>query len=137
METYRFQKISYPYEGKLTLKEALKIKNKKEKVTLYIVDDFIRNEMVRIQFMKHYVRLLKKLQFYLARDDDTGVAYQEALNEMERFRRMIQNKKRFLLEKELFRMEKELRFYEEQAKYKLMMLNNLVYTREIDNRRSK
>ena len=107
METYQFQKSSFQYEGKLDLKDSLKIKNKKEKVIIYIVDDFIQREFIQIQLRKLYNKLIQMLKFYLDSDDDTGIAYQEMLNEIEKFRVIMKTKKQFLFDQDILKMEKQ------------------------------
>ena len=137
METYYCKKISYSYQGTLELKEALKIKNKKQQATLYVVDDFLCEVLVKTQILKNYEKLVRMLQFFLDSDDDTGVAYQEALNELERFRRMYWNKKRYLMKVEQEELEKDLKKYEEMIKRKLFFLSRMPYQRTSENRRSK
>ena len=69
---------------------------------------------------------------------DTGTAYHEALNEIEKFRQLVKNKYRaYLLEKELKEMSLELSKKVKVAKDKLVYLNviNMEYTNE--NRRSR
>ena len=51
---------------------------------------------------KKYLKLLRLVDFYLTSDDDTGTAYHEALNEIEKFRQLVKNKYRsYLLEQTL------------------------------------
>ena len=135
MTNYIVIKKSYSYLGELSLGKPLKI-NKNEIINIYdlaMQEIFITNKVY-----KKYLKLLKLVNFYLNSEDDTGTAYHEALNEIEKFRQLVKNKYRaYLLEKELKKMSLELSKKVKIAKEKLVYLNvmNMEYTNE--NRRSR
>ena len=87
---------------------------------------------------KKYLKLLKLVNFYLTSDDDTGTAYHEALNEIEKFRQLVKNKYRaYLLEKTLKEMSLELQKKVMDAKKRLIFVETKSYDYMNENRRSK
>ena len=85
-----------------------------------------------------YLKLLKMVNFYLNSDDDTGTAYHEALNEIEKFRQLVKNKYRaYLLEKTLKEMSLELQKKVMDAKKRLIFVETKSYDYTNENRRSK
>ena len=78
------------------------------------------------------------VNFYLTSDDDTGTAYHEALNEIERFRQLVKNKYRaYLLDKTLKEMSLELQKKIMDAKKRLIFIEAKSYDYTNENRRSK
>ena len=135
MTNYIVIKKSYSYLGELSLGKPLKI-NKNEIINIY--DLAMQKIFITNKVYKKYLKLLKLVNFYLNSEDDTGTAYHEALNEIEKFRQLVKNKYRaYLLEKELKKMSLELSKKVKIAKEKLVYLNvmNMEYTNE--NRRSR
>lgn len=135
MTNYIVIKKSYSYLGELSLGKPLKI-NKNEIINIY--DLAMQKIFITNKVYKKYLKLLKLVNFYLNSEDDTGTAYHEALNEIEKFRQLVKNKYRaYLLEKELKEMSLELSKKVKVAKDKLVYLNviNMEYINE--NRRSR
>ena len=123
METYKCIEKSYSYTGKLILDKSITISYTKEKTNIHVVDYIIKKEVTKRQLVKRYEKLIKFITFYLANDDDSGVAYQEALNEINKYKQIIRNKYRIYIKKNnIERIEKELAKYEELLKRKLMYL---------------
>ena len=125
MTNYIVIKKSYSYLGELSLGKPLKI-NKNEIINIY--DLAMQKIFITNKVYKKYLKLLKLVNFYLNSEDDTGTAYHEALNEIEKFRQLVKNKYRAYLE-----LSKKVKV----AKDKLVYLNviNMEYTNE--NRRSR
>ncbi len=91
----------------------------------------------KIAFQK-YKELLIILTNLLTDDDDSGDAFREALNRIEKFRMEIKNKYRaYLMNKELEQMSKQLTILKKEANRRLeeIQLSYLEY--QADNRRSK
>ena len=135
MTNYIVIKKSYSYLGELSLGKPLKI-SKNEIINIY--DLTMQKIFITNKVYKKYLKLLKLVNFYLNSEDDTGTAYHEALNEIEKFRQLVKNKYRaYLLEKELKEMSLELSKKVKVAKDKLVYLNviNMEYINE--NRRSR
>ena len=123
METYKCSKISYSYQGKIELGEALVVPNKKEHVSLSIVDQYIQKEMIHLQILKRFRKLFKQLNFYLEQDDDSGVAYQEILNEAAKFRSILRKKYHdYIKEEEEKTLLASLDLFERRARSKLLFL---------------
>ena len=123
METYKCIKKSYSYTGKLILDKSITISYTKEKINIHVVDYIIKKEVTKRQLVKRYEKLIKFITFYLANDDDSGVAYQEALNEINKYKQIIRNKyRKYIKKNNIERIEKELAKYEELLKRKLMYL---------------
>ena len=127
METYKCMEKSYSYDGKLTLDKSITISYTKEKSNIHVVDYIIKKEITKRQLVT----------FYLANDDGSGVAYQEALNEITRYREIIRNKyRKFIKETNIEKIENELAKYETLIKRKLMYLEK-ENTEIKESRRSK
>lgn len=123
METYKCIEKSYSYTGKLILDKSITISYTKEKTNIHVVDYIIKKEITKRQLVKRYEKLIKFITFYLANDDDSGVAYQEALNEINKYKQIIRNKyRKYIKKNNIERIEKELAKYEELLKRKLMYL---------------
>lgn len=123
METYKCIEKSYSYTGELILDKSITISYTKEKTNIHVVDYIIKKEVTKRQLVKRYEKLIKFITFYLANDDDSGVAYQEALNEINKYKQIIRNKyRKYIKKNNIERIEKELAKYEELLKEKLMYL---------------
>lgn len=123
METYKCIEKSYSYTGELILDKSITISYTKEKTNIHVVDYIIKKEVTKRQLVKRYEKLIKFITFYLANDDDSGVAYQEALNEINKYKQIIRNKyRKYIKKNNIERIEKELAKYEELLKRKLMYL---------------
>ena len=123
METYKCIEKSYSYTGKLILDKSITISYTKEKTNIHVVDYIIKKEITKRQLVKRYEKLIKFITFYLANDDDSGVAYQDALNEINKYKQIIRNKyRKYIKKNNIERIEKELAKYEELLKRKLMYL---------------
>lgn len=137
METYKCMEKSFSYDGKLTLDKSITISYTKENANIHVVDYIIKKEITKRQLVKRYEKLIKLLTFYLANDDGSGVAYQEALNEITRYREIIRNKyRKFIKETNIEKIEKELAKYETLIERKLMYLEK-ENTEIKESRRSK
>lgn len=123
METYKCIEKSYSYTGELILDKSITISYTKGKTNIHVVDYIIKKEVTKRQLVKRYEKLIKFITFYLANDDDSGVAYQEALNEINKYKQIIRNKyRKYIKKNNIERIEKELAKYEELLKRKLMYL---------------
>ncbi|MDD6245242.1 MAG: hypothetical protein PUB03_06245 [bacterium] len=138
METYRCVEKSYSYDGDLMLDKAISISYTKKSSVIHVVDYIIKKEMLKKQLAKKLDRLMFLLKFYLESDDDSGVAYQEALNEINKFREILRNKYRKLMNEEMLEsINNELLKYEILFKRKLHFLGQKVETVTKEGRRSK
>lgn len=138
METYRCVEKSYSYDGDLMLDKAISISYTKKSSVIHVVDYIIKKEMLKKQLAKKLDRLMCLLKFYLESDDDSGVAYQEALNEINKFREILRNKYRKLMNEEMLEsINNELLKYEILFKRKLHFLGQKVETVTKEGRRSK
>ena len=107
MNNYLIIEKSFTYNGDLTLGKELTIKSHDNKVFIYNLE--IQKVFISNKVYKKYLKLLKMVNFYLNSDDDTGTAYHEALNEIEKFRQLVKNKYRaYLLDETLKEMSLEL-----------------------------
>lgn len=136
MNSYLVVEKSFTYNGDLTLGKELAIKSHDSKVFIYSLEmqkGFISNKVY-----KKYLKLLRLVNFYLNSDDDTGTAYHEALNEIEKFRQLVKNKYRaYLLDKTLKEMSLELQKKIMDAKKRLIFVETKNYDYVNENRRSK
>lgn len=138
METYRCVEKSYSYDGDLMLDKAISISYTKKSSVIHVVDYIIKKEMLKRQLAKKLDKLMRLLKFYLENDDDSGVAYQEALNEINKFREILRNKYRKLMNEEMLEsINNELLKYEILFKRKLHFLGQKVETVTKEGRRSK
>ncbi len=138
METYRCVEKSYSYDGDLMLDKAISISYTKKSSVIHVVDYIIKKEMLKKQLAKKLDKLMRLLKFYLENDDDSGVAYQEALNEINKFREILRNKYRKLMNEEMLEsINNELLKYEILFKRKLHFLGQKVETVTKEGRRSK
>ena len=138
METYRCVEKSYSYDVDLMLDKAISISYTKKSSVIHVVDYIIKKEMLKKQLAKKLDKLMFLLKFYLESDDDSGVAYQEALNEINKFREILRNKYRKLMNEEMLEsINNELLKYEILFKRKLHFLGQKVETVTKEGRRSK
>lgn len=94
---------------------------------LMLYDKKLAYPIVKKQVDKKYQKLISTLTELLVSDDDTGSCYQEALNQIEKFRQIIKNKYRGYLEKkELEEMGKQLSMFQKEAKNRFMELQNAI-----------
>lgn len=127
MRRYHVLRISKTYDEKIPLDNVLRLSFSKIHISsVSIYNPNFQKEVITKKVMNNYQKLLKRLTFYLETDDETGTAYQEALNEIERFRLLIKNKYRaYMLEEQLKEMGKTLSFLQKKAKRKLQMLQHV------------
>lgn len=136
MNNYLIIEKSYTYNGDLTLGKELTITSYDNKVFIYNLD--IQKVFISNKVYKKYLKLLRLVDFYLTSDDDTGTAYHEALNEIEKFRQLVKNKYRsYLLEQTLKEMSLELKKKVMDAKKRLIVMEAKNYDYVNENRRSK
>lgn len=136
MNNYLVTEKSFTYTGDLTLGKELTIKSHDNKVSIYSLE--IQKVFISKKVYKKYLKLLKLVKFYLNSDDDTGTAYHEALNEIEKFRQLVKNKYRaYLLDKTLKEMSLELQKKVMSAKRRLILVDTKNYDYINENRRSK
>ena len=136
MNSYLIVEKSLTYNGELTLGKELTIKFYDNKVFIYSLD--LQKVFISNKVYKKYLKLLKIVNFYLNSDDDTGTAYHEALNEIERFRQLVKNKYRaYLLDKTLKAMSLELSKKVMEAKRRLIYIEAKNYDYINENKRSK
>lgn len=133
MNNYLVIEKSFTYIGELTLGKELTIKSHDNKISIYSLE--IQKVFISNKVYKKYLKLLKLVDFYLNSDDDTGTAYHEALNEIERFRQLVKNKYRdYILDKALKEMSLELQKKVINAKKRLLFVETKNYDYE-NNRR--
>lgn len=136
MNNYLIIEKSFTYNGDLTLGKELTITSYDNKVFIYNLD--IQKVFISNKVYKKYLKLLRLVDFYLTSDDDTGTAYHEALNEIEKFRQLVKNKYRsYLLEQTLKEMSLELKKKVMDAKKRLIVMEAKNYDYVNENRRSK
>lgn len=136
MNSYLVIEKSYEYNGSLILGKGLNINLKNEIISIYDLE--IQKIFITNKVYKKYLKLLKIVNFYLNSEDDTGTAYHEALNEIERFRQLVKNKYRaYLLDKILKEMSKELSKKVNDAKRRILYIDINTYNYTNENRHSK
>ncbi len=120
---------SYEYSGDLTLGKELNVTLKKEIISIYDLE--IQKVFITNRVYKKYLKLLKMVNFYLNSEDDTGTAYHEALNEIEKFRQLVKNKyRKYLLDETLKEMSKELTKKMKDAKKRILYVDINNYANE-------
>lgn len=90
-----------------------------------IVNKDLAYPLVSRMVLQKYQKLLAILTELLISDDESGEAFREALNRIEKFRLEIKNKYRsYLKQKELEMMSKQLTALKQEAKLRLVELND-------------
>jgi hypothetical protein len=85
-------------------------------INLEIMNKKLANGVVSKQVFKKYNRLIELLTELLISDDDSGDAFREALNHIEKFRLEVKIKYReFLKQQELEKMGKQLTLLKKEA----------------------
>lgn len=136
MNSYLVIEKSYVYNGSLILGKGLNINLKNEIISIYDLE--IQKIFITNKVYKKYLKLLKIVNFYLNSEDDTGTAYHEALNEIEKFRQLVKNKYRdYLLDKTIKEMSKELNKKITEAKKRILYIDINTYNYTNENRHSK
>ena len=136
MNSYLMVEKTLEFDGILDLGKDLIIKSNDIKVSIYNLD--IQKIFITNKVYRKYLKLLKLVNFYLTSDDDTGTAYSEALNEMEKFRQLVKNKYRaYLLDETLKEMSLELTKKVKDAKRRLIYIETRTYDYTNENKRSK
>lgn len=136
MNNYLMVEKTLEFDGILDLGKNLIIKSNDIKVSIYNLD--IQKVFISNKVYLKYLKLLKLVNFYLNSDDDTGTAYSEALNEIERFRQLVKNKYRaYLLEETLKEMSIELTKKVKDAKRRLIFVETRTYDYTNENKHSK
>lgn len=136
MNSYLMIEKTLKFDGNLELGKDLIIKSNDIKVSIYNLD--IQKAFISNKVYHKYLKLLKLVNFYLTSDDDTGTAYSEALNEIERFRQLVKNKYRaYLLEGVLKEMSIELTKKVKDAKRRLIFVETRTYDYTNENKHSK
>ena len=136
MNSYLMVEKTLEFDGILDLGKDLIIKSNDIKVSIYNLD--IQKIFITNKVYRKYLKLLKLVNFYLTSDDDTGTAYSEALNEMEKFRQLVKNKYRaYLLEETLKEMSLELTKKVKDAKRRLIYVETRTYDYTNENKHSK
>ncbi len=136
MNNYLMVEKTLEFDGILDLGKNLIIKSNDIKVSIYNLD--IQKVFISNKVYHKYLKLLKLVNFYLNSDDDTGTAYSEALNEIERFRQLVKNKYRaYLLEETLKEMSIELTKKVKDAKRRLIFVETRTYDYTNENKHSK
>lgn len=103
-----------------------------------VVDKNLANPLVSKQVSKKYDKLIAYLTELLVSDDDSGDAFREALNQIERFRVEIKTKyRKFLKQKELEIMSKQLLTLKKAADERLLEIMDSYLKYQNDNKRSK
>ena len=136
MNSYLMVEKTLEFDGILDLGKDLIIKSNDIKVSIYNLD--IQKIFITNKVYRKYLKLLKLVNFYLTSDDDTGTAYSEALNEIERFRQLVKNKYRaYLLDETLKEMSLEITKKVKAAKRRLIYIETRTYDYTNENKRSK
>lgn len=136
MNSYLMVERTLEFDGVLDLGKDLIIKSNDIKVSIYNLD--IQKIFITNKVYRKYLKLLRLVNFYLTSDDDTGTAYSEALNEIERFRQLVKNKYRvYLLDETLKEMSLELTKKVKDAKRRLIYVETRTYDYTNENKHSK
>ena len=95
---------------------------------ILIVNKKLAHPFVSDMVTKKYERFIKKITELLISDDESGDAFREALNQIEKFRMELKNKYRdFLMKKEMELMSKQLTTLQKEANVRLMELQHNYY----------
>lgn len=137
---YAVKKIKIPRtkRTKLTIKDMTDLdgflmptRSKKIKVSDIMIENInitsktLVYPIVFKKVNKMYKKLLLLLTELLMADDDSGTAYMECLNQIEKFRLQIKNKYRnYLKKKELEAMSKQLKLIQKEAQNRLFEIQD-------------
>ena len=123
-EEYNLEGYLIPSRSKKFQVDGISIEN------VMVMNKKLVHPIVSKKVEAKYRKLLMILTELLVTDDDSGETYREALNQIERFRRIIKNKYRSFLNKKelegmsnqlkLIQMEATSRLYQVQASYDYM-----------------
>ena len=92
---------------------------------LEIMNKKLANGVVTKQVLKKYNKLILLLTELLISDDESGEAFREALNHIEKFRMEVKNKYReFLKKKELEMMSKQLSLMKKEADKRMVEIHD-------------
>lgn len=132
MNSYILVRKTYQYDDVMNLVNGIHMSFSKIHISLvYIYNENLQKQVLTTKVMRKYQKLLKMVMFYFNCDDDTGVAYQEALSEIQRFYQMLKNKyRKYILEEQLNEIEKTLSYLEKSAIRKLQILGRKGYFQE-------
>ena len=124
MNSYVLVKNTYPYDDVMDLSGGIHMSFSKIQIPLlYIYNEDLQKQVITTKVIRKYQKLLKMVTFYFNCDDDTGVAYQEAFSEIQRFYQILKNKyRKYVLEEKLEEIEKTLFYLEKSAVRKLQIL---------------
>ena len=90
-----------------------------------VIEKKMARPIVTKKVLSKYEKLIALLTELVINDDDTGDAFREALNHIEKFRLEIKNKYRdFLKKKELEMMSKQLMVLKKEADKRLMEIRD-------------
>ena len=122
--TYILTEAKIEQESTVNLQKGIRLSFSKLQIsTVYIYDLTMQKQVLTKKIYNKYKKLLKKVIFYVEQDDETGTAYEEALNEIEKFRLIVKNKyRKYMLEQELKEMSKNLSTLQKKAIRKIQYI---------------
>ena len=133
--TYILTEAKIEQESTVNLQKGIRLSFSKLQIsTVYIYDLTMQKQVLTKKIYNKYKKLLKKVIFYVEQDDETGTAYEEALNEIEKFRLIVKNKyRKYMLEQELKEMSKNLSTLQKKAirKIQYIKMMDLSYQQEL------
>ena len=133
--TYILTEAKIEQESTVNLQKGIRLSLSKLQIsTVYIYDLTMQKQVLTKKIYNKYKKLLKKVIFYVEQDDETGTAYEEALNEIEKFRLIVKNKyRKYMLEQELKEMSKNLSTLQKKAirKIQYIKIKELSYQQEL------
>ncbi len=133
--TYILTEAKIEQESTVNLQKGIRLSFSKLQIsTVYIYDLTMQKQVLTKKIYNKYKKLLKKVIFYVEQDDETGTAYEEALNEIEKFRLIVKNKyRKYMLEQELKEMSKNLSTLQKKAirKIQYIKIKELSYQQEL------
>lgn len=114
------------YEGFLMVSKTKPIYIRQNQISnLNIVNKTLAHKPASQKARAYYEKVINYLTDLLISDDEEGESARIALNEIEKFRMQIKIKYRnFLTKEELEKMSKQLKILQNEAKLKLLEINN-------------